>query len=105
VLEILAFVKRNYTTKDLNRRQLQSPTGNVCGKYCCLFALYLDRGYIPQNLWRSSTHRQTGRWRRFSQPNSGLKCLVAVGVNAAAAVYKSEYFGWFLSFLIYYGCE
>jgi len=23
-------------------------TSEVCGKYCCLFALYTDRGYTPQ---------------------------------------------------------
>jgi hypothetical protein len=28
--------------------QLQGPVTAVCGKYCCLFALYVDRGYKPQ---------------------------------------------------------
>ena len=28
--------------------QLQGPTTTVCGEYCCLFALYMDRGYTPQ---------------------------------------------------------
>jgi hypothetical protein len=23
-------------------------TSDVCGKYCCLFAIYTDRGYTPQ---------------------------------------------------------
>jgi len=48
VPDILAFIKRNCTTWDYNKRQLQSLTNNVCGKYCCLFALYMDRGYTPQ---------------------------------------------------------
>ena len=50
VPDILAFVKRNCTTWDHNRRQLQSLTSDVCGKYCCLFAVYMDRGYTPQQL-------------------------------------------------------
>jgi len=48
VPDILAFVKRNCTTWDRNRRQLQSLTSDVCGKYCFLFSLYMDRGYTPQ---------------------------------------------------------
>jgi len=47
VPDILAFVKRNCTTWDRNKRQLQSLTSDVYGKYCCLFALYMDRGYTP----------------------------------------------------------
>ena len=46
--DILAFVTRNCTIWDHNKRTLQSLTSDVCGKYCCLFALYMDRGYIPQ---------------------------------------------------------
>ena len=42
------FVQRNSTTWDRNKRQLQSLTSDVCVKYCCLFALYMDRGYTPQ---------------------------------------------------------
>ena len=45
---IADFVQRNSTTWDRNKRQLQSLTSDVCGKYCCLFALYMDRGYTPQ---------------------------------------------------------
>ena len=48
VPDILEFIRRNYTTWDLNRRQFQGLTSYVCGKYCSLFALYMDRGYIPQ---------------------------------------------------------
>jgi len=48
VPEIVEFVRRNSTTRDRNKRQLQSLTSDVCGKYCCLFALYIDRGYTPQ---------------------------------------------------------
>jgi len=88
VPDILAFVKRKSTTWDRNRRQQQSLTSDVCGKYCCLFALYMDRDTLPSNLWLFSTHREIVRWRRCSQSNSVLKYLLADGVNAAAAIYK-----------------
>jgi len=61
VPDILAFVKPNYTTWDHNRRQMQSLTSDVCGKYCCLFALYMDRGYSPQQfvaLFNTQAERQ-----------------------------------------------
>ena len=48
VPNIQAFIKRNCTTWDYNRRQLQGLTSDVCGKYCCLFALYIDRGYTQE---------------------------------------------------------
>jgi len=31
-----------------NKTQLQGPNTTVCGEYCCLFALYKDRAYTPQ---------------------------------------------------------
>jgi len=88
VPDIVDFVQRNNTTWDRIKRQLQSLTSDVCGKYCYLFALYMYRVTFPSNSWRSSEHLQTDRWRRCSRPNSWLRCLVAPGVNAAAAVYK-----------------
>jgi len=48
VPEIVDFVRRNSTTWDRNKRQQQILTSDVCGKYCCLFALYMERGYTPQ---------------------------------------------------------
>jgi len=61
VSDIVDIVQRNCTTWDHNRRQLQSPNSDVCGKYCCLFALYMDRGYTPQQfvaLFNTPTDRQ-----------------------------------------------
>jgi len=46
--EFLAFIRRNYMAWDYNKRQLHGLTSDVCGKYCCLFGLYMNRGYIPQ---------------------------------------------------------
>jgi len=39
------FLRRNCTVLNYNNAHLQGPTSTVCGKYCCLFALYMDRGY------------------------------------------------------------
>ena len=47
---IQEFIRRNCAVWDYNRRQLQGLTSNVCGKYCCLFALYADRGYGPRQI-------------------------------------------------------
>ena len=47
---IHTFIRRNCTVWDYNKRQLQGLTSNVCGKYCCLFALYADRRYDPRHI-------------------------------------------------------
>ena len=47
---IQEFIRHNCTVSDYNRSQLQGLTSNVCGKYCCLFALYADRGYDPSQI-------------------------------------------------------
>jgi len=44
----LDFIRRNCTLCQYNRTQLQGPTTTVGDEYCCLFALYMDRGYTPQ---------------------------------------------------------
>jgi hypothetical protein len=43
--DIQSFLRRNSTVLHYNTVQFQGPTSTVCGKYCCLFALYMDRGY------------------------------------------------------------
>jgi len=45
---IQAFIRRNCTVWDYNTIQLQGPTSLVCGKYCCLFALFMDRRFAPK---------------------------------------------------------
>ena len=40
--------QRKCSVWDYNSVQLQGLTSSVCGKYCCLFALYMDRGYTPK---------------------------------------------------------
>jgi len=45
---ILYFIRRNCIVWQYNRTQLQGPTTTVCGEYCFFFALYMNRGYTPQ---------------------------------------------------------
>ena len=45
VRDIADFMRRNCTVRDYNRRQLQGLRSNICGKYCCLFVLYMDLGF------------------------------------------------------------
>ena len=45
ILDIQSFLRRNFTVLNYNNAQFQGPTSTVCGKYCCLFSLYTDRGY------------------------------------------------------------
>jgi len=51
-LNILSFLKRNCTVWNYNTTSLHIPTSVVCGHYSCLFALYLDEGYTPQQFVR-----------------------------------------------------
>ena len=44
---IQSFIHRNNIVQNYNTIPLQGPTSTVCGMYCCLFALYKDRGYTP----------------------------------------------------------
>ena len=46
---IQSFINRNGIVLPYNTVQLQGTTSTVCGKYCCLFALYMDRGYTPRH--------------------------------------------------------
>jgi hypothetical protein len=41
-------MRRNCTVWQYNTVRLQGPTSTVCCKYCCLFALLVDKGYTPK---------------------------------------------------------
>ena len=45
---IQSFIRRNCSVWDYNTVRLQGLTSTICGKYCCLIALYMDRGYTPK---------------------------------------------------------
>jgi len=70
---IQAFIRRNCTTWDYNKRQLQALTSDVCSQYCCHFALYVDRGYTPSNssCFSPVGAMQTDRWTRCWSRISG----------------------------------
>ena len=42
--EIMAFLQRHSISWTLNRHRLQGLTSDVCGHYCCLYALHRARG-------------------------------------------------------------
>jgi hypothetical protein len=46
---IQSFLRRSSSVWDLNTTQPQVLVSSVCGHYCCLFALYMDRGYTRHN--------------------------------------------------------
>lgn len=50
VPNIIAFLRRMCTVWEYNVTLLQRLTSRVCGKYCCLFVLYMDRGYTAKQL-------------------------------------------------------
>ena len=50
--DIRDFLKRTCTVWYHNSTQLQGLMSTVCGHYCCVFALYMDRGFTPQQFVR-----------------------------------------------------
>jgi hypothetical protein len=54
--DIQLFLRRNCTVLHYNNAQLQGPLSTVCGKYCCLFALYMDKGYTGRE-FEACLHR------------------------------------------------
>jgi len=89
VPDIQAFIKRSCTIWDHNRRELQGLTSNICGKYCCLFALYMDRGYPPKQFisFFDACNADLQVDRLFTT-EFGVEMSRGVGVNAVAAAYK-----------------
>jgi hypothetical protein len=59
ITTIQSFLKRNSVICEYNKVPLQSLTSDVCGKYCCLFALYMDRGYTPKQFINLFGHNDT----------------------------------------------
>ena len=45
---ILTLLRRACSVWEYNTTHLQGLTSTFCDKYCCLFALYMDRGYSPK---------------------------------------------------------
>jgi len=90
---IQAFIQRNYITWDHYRHQLQSLTSNNCGKYCCLFVLYMDRGFIPKQfvgllrrLFFDRRRQDHIRVRRFL-PNPRLPTFLGIWIRKEERFY------------------
>ena len=73
-----AFIRRNCKVWHYNRRKLEGLTSNICGKYFCLFALYMDRGFTAKQFvgefdGASSADRQIFRAfaSEFESPRRG----------------------------------
>jgi hypothetical protein len=47
--DIHYFLRHNCVLWDHNKVQLQGLTSDVFGHYCCLFALYMERGFTPRH--------------------------------------------------------
>ena len=45
ITNIQDFLRSNSTVKEYNTVRLQGPTTTLCGKYCCLFAFHMYRGF------------------------------------------------------------
>jgi len=72
---ILDFIRRHCTVWQYNRTQLQGPTSSVCGEYCCLFAIYMDRGYTTlqfEGLFVAKTPTET--YTSYLARNLTLRC-------------------------------
>ena len=50
---ILNYLRRACSVLEYNTTQLQGLISAVCGEYCCVFALYMDRGLSPNCMWAS----------------------------------------------------
>ena len=81
---IHSLLKRTCSVWDFNTIQLQGLTISVCGKYCCLFALYVDRGFSQNSLSASLIlSSPTDRSSRCSRPNSEHYVADLLEVNEA----------------------
>jgi hypothetical protein len=45
---IQAFIRRNSAVCQYNTSLIQGPLSVVCGHYCCLFGLFMNKGFTPK---------------------------------------------------------
>jgi len=88
VLDIADFIRRNSTVWDYNMRQLRGLTNKFSGKYCCLFALYMDRGFTAKQFvgqfdGASSADRQISD-PLFQNSGRGGEVTAAADITAPA---------------------
>jgi len=91
-LNILSFLNRNCTVWNYNATSLQGSTSVMYGYYCCLFALYMDEGYKPQQFVRLFTPSIADRhvMRLFTR-NLGSLCGTPRVGSAAYPHINSKY--------------
>ena len=89
---IQSFFRRNCLLWDYNSVQLQGPTSNICRKYCCLFALYMDRDYNLNNSSDYLLQRPPTSWFRTCSCRSlGLYEICPEEGSAVAIELKRKY--------------
>ena len=75
---IQSFLHRNSIVRNYNTVQLQGFMSTVCGMYCCLFALYRDRGNTPSSSG-FLLRRQLTWWSRTCSPPNSDPCVACPG--------------------------
>jgi len=88
---ILDFIRRHCTVWQYNKTQLQGPTTTVCGEYCCLFALYMDRGYTPKQfvgLFAAASNADQRIHQIFCSEFSPTLCKQRRGGQCCTRLYK-----------------
>lgn len=91
VPSIQDFIRRNSTVMHYNTTQLQGPTTIVCGEYCCLFALYMDRGYTPQQfvgLFSANGDADRQIHQLFCKEFGHKRCRQRAGGQCCTSLYK-----------------
>ena len=88
---ILDFIRRHCTVCQYNKTQLQVPTTTVCGEYCCLFALYMDRGYTPkqfEGLFAAASDADQRIHQLFCSEFGPTLCKQRRGGQCCTSLYK-----------------
>ena len=82
---------RHCTVWQYNKRQLQGPTTTVCGEYCCLFALYMDRGNTPKQfggLFAAASDADQRIHQLFCSEFGPTLCKQRSGGQCCTSLYK-----------------
>ena len=82
------FLKRNCAFWYHKSTQLQGLMSTVCGHYCCIFALYMDRGFTPKQFVGLFNNKIADKQTKPSPENSDHYARNLAVVNAASASIK-----------------
>jgi hypothetical protein len=87
---IQTFLRGNRIVNKYNKVRLQGLFSDVCGKYCCLFALYMDRGYTTKqfvSLFDAHGHAHSQFSTMFTSEFESVSTSVCGG-QFCTAIYK-----------------